>query len=298
MRSLIAPALVLALATPAMALSDYYSDSGKGWWWYDRDKPEEPIEKKAIKKPLASTPAPEAEFKRRNPSLLDYTYEQLWHMHPDDFYELQESFKKRAVQEATETNVREYFELQEIARKKALAFTNTAQYVWQKYPELTTGPDYPTTNPGNLAQISQISIEKQHKLRQYQDTFALLYFTKAGCAYCEEQTKILAWFKASTGWTIKPIDIDLNPQLASKLGVTMTPSLILIQKGNQDYLPVAAGVISAAEVEDKTYRAVRLLAKEIAPEEYSIYDFQKGGSYDLKKHEFPTRQRREQRQDP
>ena len=67
----------------------------------------------------------------------------------------------------------------------------------------------------------------------------------------------------------------------------ITPTLILIQKGNQDYLPVSAGVISADEIEDKAYRAVRLLKGDISPEEYSLYEFQKGGGFDVKKRRPP-----------
>lgn len=287
-------AIVIALAMPSLSLADYYSDSGKGWWWYDRDATE--VEEKQDEKPRKPAPAPpESEYKKRNPSLKDYSYQQLWDMHPDDFYELQESFKKKAVQNANEDNVREYYEMQDIARRKALAFTNTAQYVWQKYPELTTGPDYPTTAPGNLSQVTQMNDEKRGKLRNFKDDFALVYFTQQGCSYCTEQTKILDWFKSQTGWSVKPVDINENRELANKLGVTITPSLILIQKGNQDFMPVSAGVIAANDIEDKTYRAIRLLAKEISPEQYSIYEFQKGGGYDTGKRDFPTNKRREKR---
>jgi conjugal transfer pilus assembly protein TraF len=34
-------------------------------------------------------------------------------------------------------------------------------------------------------------------------------------------------------------------------------------------------------MEDKIYRGIRLLAGEITPQEYSIYDFQKGGAFDV-----------------
>jgi hypothetical protein len=44
-------------------------------------------------------------------------------MHPDDFEKFAESLKKKAVRNPSEENVKEYYEVQEIARKKALAFT-------------------------------------------------------------------------------------------------------------------------------------------------------------------------------
>ena len=138
------PLMVVAmLSISVTASAGYYTDSYKGWWWYQKEpekKSDKPEKKKSAKKV---------------PSLKDYTYEQIWEMHPDQFQEFAEELKKKAVQKPSEENVKEYFEVQEIARKKALAFSNVAQFVWQKYPELTTKKDYPITTPGNLARISR-----------------------------------------------------------------------------------------------------------------------------------------------
>ncbi|HEY3309792.1 MAG TPA: conjugal transfer protein TraF [Desulfuromonadaceae bacterium] len=272
------PLIVVAMLSMSVTASaGYYTDSSKGWWWYQKE-PEKKSDKPEKKKSA-----------RKEPSLKDHTYEQIWEMHPDQFQEFAEALKKKAVQKPSEENVKEYFEVQEIARKKALAFSNVAQFVWQKYPELTTKKDYPITTPGNLARISQINEERQRILRDNRDDFALIYFQRPDCSYCDEQSHILEWFTNETGWTIKRVNIRENPGLAATFSVEITPTLILIQKGNQDYLPVSAGVISADEIEDKAYRAVRLLKGDISPEEYSLYEFQKGGSFDVKKRRLQER---------
>lgn len=273
MRGLIVASIIQISVTTASA--GYYGDSAKGWWWYQKE-PEKQVEKQEKRK-ISPKSAP---------SLKDYSYEQVWEMHPDQFQEFAEALKKKAVQKPTEQNVKEYFEVQEIARKKALAFSNVAQFVWQKYPELTTKKDYPITTPGNLARIAQITEERQRVLRDNRDNFALIYFHRPDCSYCDEQSHILDWFSRETSWTVKKVDILHNPELAARFTIEITPTLILIQKGNQDYLPVSAGVISADEIEDKAYRAVRLLKGDISPEEYSLYEFQKGGGFDVKKRRF------------
>ena len=188
--------MVLALLSVSVTASaGYYTDSAKGWWWYQKEP-----EKKAEKPEKKKKPANSA------PSLKDYTYEQIWEMHPDQFQEFAEALKKKAVQKPSEENVKEYFEVQEIARKKALAFANVAQYVWQKYPELTTKKDYPITTPGNLARIAQITEERQRTLRDNRDDFALIYFQRPDCSYCDEQSRILDWFTNETGWTVKKVN--------------------------------------------------------------------------------------------
>lgn len=265
--------VLIGLSVVTTSHAGYYSDSGKGWWWYEKTP-----EKKEEPKELGKTEKP-----KHVPNFKDYSYEQIWNMYPDQFQEFADAIKKQAVQKPSEENVKNYYEVQEVARKKALAFTNVAQYVWQKYPELSTRKDYPITTPGNLARVAQITDERQRKLQESQDEFAMVYFSRPDCSYCGEQSKILDWFTKTTNWTVKTVNINENPGLAAKFNIETTPTIIIIQKGNQDYFPVSVGVISADEIEDKTYRAVRLLKGEITPEEYSLYDFQRGGSYDTNK---------------
>lgn len=273
-------ALVLLTRTAtgiAGEMSGYYGDSGRGWWWGERtveEKQEPPVEEnKEQPKPPQGPWIP--------PPLKTYKYEDVWNMHPDDFYELQEAYKKKAVQNPSEENTKDYYELSEIFRKKAAAFTNSSEFVWQKHPELSVAKDYPINTPGNLSRETNISKERREVLRANQDKYALIYFYQPDCSYCTEQKKILQWFEAQTNWIVKPVNILESPQVAAKVGVETTPTIVLIKKGQKDHFPVSAGVISAAEIEDKTYRAVRLLNGEITPQEYSIYDFQKGGGFDV-----------------
>ena len=237
MRHLILALALVSLATTADA--GYYSDSGRGWWWYEKE-PEKQREKEPPKQPQA----------KRLPSLRDHTYDEIWNMHPDDFEKFAEGLKRKAVQSPSEENVKEYYEVQEIARKKALAFTNVAQYVWQKYPELTTARDYPIATPGNLSRVGQIQEEKSRKLRDNREEFALVYFFRTDCGYCQQQQPIIDWFSNATGWQVKRINIGESPGLASRFGVETTPTMILIQKGNKDFFPVSSGLITAEEIED------------------------------------------------
>ncbi len=269
-KSLIAALLLVSVA--AQAGAGYYTDSGKGWWWYQKEPEKKETKEKEPKKTKV----------KKVPALSDYSYDEIWNMHPDDFEKFAEGLKRKAVQNPSEENVKDYYEVQEIARKKALAFTNVAQYVWQKYPELTTAKDYPIATPGNLSRVGQIQEEKTRKLRDNREEFALIYFYKNDCGYCQQQP-IIDWFTNATGWQVKRINIEENPGLAGRFGIEITPAMILIQKGNQNSFPVSNGLITAEEIEDKTYRAVRLLKGEITPEDFSLYDFQKGGGFDVKK---------------
>jgi conjugal transfer pilus assembly protein TraF len=145
----------------------YYHESKHGWWWYEKE-PEKQKEKK-------DEPAAEAKPKKL-PSLRDYTMEDIWNMHPDEFEPLLREFLKKAVQSPTEENVRKYYVLTDVARRKSLAFTNVAAFVWQKYPELSTAKDYPVAAPGRNAFARQALWEVENTIQSARSDFALLYF--------------------------------------------------------------------------------------------------------------------------
>ncbi len=261
-------ATAFAEEVPGQEPVPYYKDYKRGWFWYEQRKaPERPKE--------------EPEQKHRTPSLSDYTAEQLMDMHPDEFQALLTDFQKKAVWRPTPENVEEYYYVQDIARRKALAFTNVAEYVMQKNPELSLSKDYPTVIPGQNALVRSRQNEVSERIMRAKGDYGLLFFYSPTCEYCEEQEKIMKFFESQYGWEIKRIDFTRERGLADMFGVTIVPTILLVYRESKEAIPVSAGVISMNEMEDKVYRGVRLLAGEITPQEYSIYDFQKGGGFDV-----------------
>ena len=249
----------------------YYGDAKRGWWWYEKI----PLEKKEPEKKTK-------DVGKRSPRLSDYAMEELWNMYPDDFQTVLMAFQKKAVQVPSENNVREYYVVQDIARRKSLAFANASAAVMQKYPDLSVAADYPITAPGRNAAVSQRTEEVESRIRGAREEFALIYFSSAGCPYCAEEGSILSRFVEKYGWEIREIDIEREAAVSSVFGIETTPTLLLIYRGNADHITVSAGVASLAEIEEKLYRGIRLLKNEITPEEYSLYEFQRGGAFDVK----------------
>lgn len=253
-----------AAAQPAL----FYDDTKRGWFWYE----ESPVE--AEQEPEPETPA------RPVPSLQAHTTEELWDMHPDDFHELLMELQKEAVRRPTEQNVLEYITIQDIARRKAAAYANVAAYVTQKYAEFDLTQAYPSAMPGVRARVQQQQQEVGRTIQSGAGDHALLYFTDPGCSYCVEQTRIMGHFTDRYRWEVKEIDIRARPDLAAQFGAQRTPTLLLIKRHHSDHLTVATGVISLDELERKLYRSIRLLRGEIGPEEFSLYEFQRGGPFD------------------
>jgi conjugal transfer pilus assembly protein TraF len=253
------------------ASAPYYKDYKRGWYWYEKEK----------EQPRKDEPKRDVDPKHRIPALRDYTAEMLWNMHPDDFQALLMDFQKKAVMTPTENNVAEYYYIQDIARRKSLAFANVTAVVMQKYPELSVTKDYPTATPGRSALTRQQQEEIAKKISGSRADFGLIYFYSPTCQYCVEQEKIARYFEERYGWEIKRIDLTQNAGLASMFNVTTVPTIILVYRHSQDPITVSAGVVSLEDMEERVYRGMRLLAGEVSPEEYSLYEFQRGSAFDV-----------------
>lgn len=272
-------ALTLLLAAVSTACANatgdgsYYSETFRGregWYGYEKEKP-----KKKDKAKKKASPAQE-------PMRL-LSRDELKKLDVEALNKYIDRLEKKAISSPTEENVYHYWEAWDVGRKKAHSFTAASQYIWQKYPELTTERDNPTSNPGKLALHGIRTDEMQQKLRSNADSYALLYFYSPTCSFCDTQSSINRYFTDITGWTIKGIDITQNPTLAARFNINTTPTMLLISKGRDDWFPIASGVTTMDDLEKRVFRAVRLLNGETKPEDYTIYDYQKGGAFDPSK---------------
>ncbi len=242
------------------------SNPKRGWWWYEIEPPEAKTEEIQAGRPL--------------PALSDYSLETLWEMHPDEFQGILLQIHKKAVMTLKEDDVRDYLVIQDIARRKALAFTNVNAMIVQKYPGLSLEADFPTVLPGRNARIRQEMAEIDTKLEESRKDFALIYFYSPTCHFCTEQNKILNFFLVKHPWEIRKIDITKRPQIAEGFGVRAVPYLLLIARKSKETIPVSVGVISLKELEKRLYRGIRLINKETTPEGYSMFEYERGGGFD------------------
>lgn len=279
-------------STLAPAWADrYYTDSDRPGWYWKNDPPEEEKQEPEKQSPRQSPPQ-KAESQQENKDkqyewqgrkeilYSDFTPQQIWDMKPPEFEKLLSTFKEQAVWRPTEHHVRDHLKMLDLTRRKALAYQNVQQYVVQTNSDLSLEHDYPISAPGKEAvkQLSKNDINS--RLNVSRENYGLVYFYQDNCPYCSAQDKILEHFIASRKWTVKPVNIREYPELAAKFNISITPSLILVKKGNDGYLPLSNGVISIEELSSRTYNGVRLLNGEITPEQYEMREYEKGGAFD------------------
>ena len=266
---------VWAGATVPSEPASFYQESKHGWFWYEDPAPmlEHDQEPASASKPAATVP--------RDVSLAHYTTQELWTMHPDDFQHLLTGLHKKAVQFPTEQHILEYLSIQDLARRKALAYANATQYVTQKRADLfSLNQVYPTSSPGVAARVQVQQEERSGTISAARSDHALLFFVAPGCGFCDKQAQILASFIDRYGWQVKPVDIVREPNLALRFNITTTPTLLLIRQDQQQSMAIATGVVTLPEIERKLYQAIRSLRGETTLESFTTYDFQKGSALD------------------
>ena len=267
--------LALAGDQPPAVAPGFYDQSKHGWFWYE-NPPAEPEVEQRPDKPAASVQPPP-----RDVSLANYSTEELWTLYPDDFQQLLNGLQKKAVQYPTEQNILEYLSIQDIARRKALAYANATQYVTQKRADLfTLNQVYPVSTPGVAARVRLQQDEINRTIDAARTDHALLFFVAPSCGFCTQQAEILAHFIDRHDWQVRPVDISTQPDLALRFKVSVTPTLLLIRQDRQESMAIATGVVTLPEIERKLAQAIRFLRGDTAPDSFTTYEFQRGSALD------------------
>ena len=235
----------------------------KGWYWYEVEKELEE----------------EKEGTEELPPVIEIPQDP-WNMPVEEFSRLLEEVRNTAIQNPTIENVKKYIELQDIARRKAVAFANVYTLVMQMHPEFTTAGQYPVANPGILALTGMRRDEIEGVIQASREDFALVYFFRPDCRFCTVQNNILRYFVDKYHWELKHVNIYDEPESAVRFNVTTVPYILVVYRDTGEYMPVGVGVVALSTLERNLFRAIRYLKGEISPSQFTLYDYAVGGAGD------------------
>jgi len=261
-------AIVPAYAGAADETKEGYIDSRREWYFYKKEK----IKPDTDEKKVEQKPAP---------SVSEMSVTDLWNMHPDQFKDLIEATHKRMVQYPEDDKAMgEWVYLKDIARRKSMAVASSESAYIQRHPEYNMSKDNPISSPGRAVLYKEQRDTIESRIRLEKENFGMIFFYEPGCGYCEEQSNILRYFIKKYNWDIKGVDITRELNAKTQFNIVTTPTLLLVQRSSGESMTISVGVVSLDEIEGTLYRSIRLLNKEITPEQWNVYDFQKGGLMD------------------
>ncbi len=270
---------IYAYSAIAQAGNGYYSDATEGYYWY-KDPAEEAQEEVPKPRKQASRQKEPEQKKKKLPDMADYTYEQLWNMHPDEFKPLLDEFQKKAVMTLQPEDVTAYKTMQDISRRKAVAYMNVDRVITQQNPELSLEHDAPMLPTSRMAENRVAKQDIDSVLENSRERYGLIVFNSEGCPYCEQQKSVLRSYQMFHKWDVKHVDIAQAPGAAEMFNVEITPTIILVKKGSKDFFPISSGVIALDQLKDRVYGGVKSLAGDTTIQQYGVKDYQIGGGLD------------------
>ena len=267
----------VSMAKPAAAAQPAAADKDNkpGYWFYKKPPPppedeekaeEEKQQEEAVKfMPDLAAPPPESE---------------LLKMPPKQVEKMIEDYREYALYTMEPEKVRWYYEMIDFARRRSRAFMNVTEVVMLSSPKLNMNTEYPTNAPGSTARQQRRESTVTQRLAYEGRNAALIMLTSQGCGFCEAQRGILKFFQQKYGWAIREVDINEHPEAVTRFGTASTPSVFLIVKESQDFMPVAVGVESLPKIEENSYRAIRMLKGETTAQQWTTNEYQDGGMLD------------------
>jgi conjugal transfer pilus assembly protein TraF len=227
----------------------YWSDTWRGWHFYEEPEPQPKAERDArASPPPRPAPAPPRpaeiiEFER-----LQKTVEQTRHI---------------AIMRPTEANVRRYMELEAQVVARASTFADMAQRIAWATPELDP------TLQGRPVNAKALEVFEQLQMAQRSDSISalgrdhvLFFFFRGDCPYCHAFAPTLQAFQARHGIRVVAISVDGGAMpgfadarrdngIANALKVSQVPAVYLAQPFSGVITPIGFGVLSEAQLVER-----------------------------------------------
>jgi len=235
----------------------FYARKGEGWFWYRDPPPAVPVAPVESPPPVpvpppAPAPAAAPASAAAPPLSAAWLRENL------------DRYRDRAIDEPTPENVAAYFYLQRIVLDKSSTFASVAQRVVQGDPFLDEITQRPTATFGANLANKTAGAARDALLTRIGQLAAVWFFYRSDCPYCEAQAPLLALMGQRYGFTVLAVSLDgkalpsgffphFRPDSgqARALGVRATPALFLVRPEGPAFAPVAQGVLSLAQLQER-----------------------------------------------
>ena len=241
-------------SVPTAPSAPYWSDTWRGWHFYEEPDPEPSDAPASAPKTPANAPTPPIPAAPKLPSKAPELVE---------FERLQkavESYRNIAIMRPTEANVRRYMTLEAKVVARASYFADVAQHVAWSTPELDPTQQGRPVNAKALEVFDRDQLaERSQAISALGKDHVLFFFFRSDCPYCHALAPTLAAFEARHGMKVVAISLDGGPMpgfadargdngIANTLKVAQVPAVFLAQPFTGKITPIGFGVLSEAEL--------------------------------------------------
>lgn len=241
--------VVLLSVIPLVSFaSDFYNEPVHGWYWYDENGITD--ESDTQRAPVSAEVA-KMELEALKKDLEDK--------------------KALALMYPTESNLKDYIQMQQDVNQRAETFSTEWKKVIIKNPELDETIKNPTNQVARRVYFDEKSAQQKINVKSFSDKYGLFFFFKSTCSYCHKFAPILKMFEEDYGVTIIPVSLDgeglpeypnprLNNGIAENLKIDIVPAVIAVDPKTGETVPISYGLIT---VDEMAYRLNLLSEDEV-----------------------------------
>jgi conjugal transfer pilus assembly protein TraF len=233
--ALISLAPLSSLAEP----SSFFEKHAEGWHWYEN--PEKQEKSKENKKPSSI----------QNPTKVI----------EDQRKEL-ETKLHAAIVEPTRGNLIAYIVAQKKLFDQSERFSKSWKEVVMTTPSLDETLQHPVDQNARHVYYDLKNKDIKSRIKGLSKEYGLFFFFKKDCPYCHRFAPIVKHFAASHGWSVLAISLDNGtlPEfpdakhdngIAKRLKIQHVPALIALHPKTGKLIPLAYGMISESEIEER-----------------------------------------------
>lgn len=236
--------------TPLSLNQSFLDDVRRGWHFFNDPEPE-PEE---VKAPAKRTPR--AQVSRKDADAEDLRR----------FEELQkelEEYRKIAVLNPTDGNVRRYMEMENRVYRMAGRFSEVTQRVAWSTPELDMSLQGRPINARAIDVFDKVQAGlRQDAVAALAKSHVMFFFFRSDCPYCHAFSPTLRAFETKSGIKVVPVSLDggglpVYPEprrdngIATTLQVTQVPALYLAEPASGKITPIGFGILSESQLMER-----------------------------------------------
>ena len=246
---------VVTLATSVAAVAQeaptrYWSDTWRGWHFYEEPEPETMDRPAPLARPSITAPKPPA---AKAPEIVEF----------ERLQKAMEETRHIAIMRPTEVNVRRYMELEAKVVARASTFADVAQRIAWATPELDPTLQGRPVNAKALEVFDQLQMaQRNESINALGRDHVLFFFFRGDCPYCHALAPTLEAFQTRHGIRVVAISIDGGPMpgfpdarrdngIATTLKVAQVPAVYLAQPFTGRITPIGFGVLSEAQLVER-----------------------------------------------
>ncbi|MBY0500443.1 MAG: type-F conjugative transfer system pilin assembly protein TraF [Alphaproteobacteria bacterium] len=238
----------------------FFERHAEGWHWYEPlneslgdDKIEERKEISSGRSSSSSSPTPTEKIEAQRKEL--------------------ETKLHTAILEPSRENIITYIFAQKALMDQSQRFSESWQQVVMTTPSLDETLIHPVDQNARHVYYSERNKELISRIKALSQDYGLFFFFRKNCPYCHRFAPIVKHFAEKHSWSVLAVSLDggtlpefphvrRNNGIAERLQVTHVPALIALHPQSGQTIPLAYGLVSESEIEER----VDLLTRRLKPE--------------------------------